>query len=153
MALNRHVDLLIYVESSAVADKFEQIGVITALAIPDKAKEMVENTPYGSDYGSGRGFVHGLEEAAELTFTVEYDAANENIDALEAAFDDETEQQVMIRFPKMKAADTTRIQYEYPVKVSKIGFPVDEKGGVISRAITLQVNGDRVKSNYTIPAE
>lgn len=111
------------------------VGIVIDLAGPELSMDPIEDTPYGED-SDYRSYSAGLKDGGELTATVRYQATDTQADALEAAFHAGTRQQVALVFPAPMSK-----QWLLTVLVTKLGIPISEKGGKISRAFTFKVSG------------
>jgi hypothetical protein len=151
MALNRHIDFLLYDETSSETDKLEVVGSVIEVEEPEDTTETVENTPYGSNQGDYKGYDYGLSDLGEFSATILYSADNTFADAIEAAKHSRTKIQVAFRVPKLASADTTREQRLMTVLVTKVSRSIAEKGNKLRRTFTFKPDGAPDRTPYTIP--
>lgn len=141
MSLGRHVTLKREDSASSEPDKMEKVSDVIEMSGIEESKDIHEDTPYGGDEGDYRTFSSGLKDVSEITLSARYKGAAQQtqVQALVDAYNNDTYEKIQFVFPAPINQKVT-----LTVLVSKVGIPLSEKGGRITRELAVKPSGEPV---------
>lgn len=117
-----------------------KIASVVGIEPAEVQKDMQENTEYGNTEDPGwKTYSPGLKDGGEMTLTTRYKEGQNDIEALEDSFENDTLEYIQFQYPAPISKKIT-----YKVYVSKVGKPIP-LGQEVQRVFGMKITGKPVE--------